>query len=129
MASREFFGHFKFYYLWQVNIEELRDFCLTLTAVTEDIKWGNNLVFSVGGKMFCLADLDTPFQVSFKVTEEEFDVLTITADIIQAPYFARMKWVKVLDEGRLSRDEWEFYIRQSYDQIVAKLPKKIKENL
>jgi predicted DNA-binding protein (MmcQ/YjbR family) len=112
-----------------VNIEELRDFCLTLAAVTEDIKWGNNLVFSVGGKMFCLADLEPPFQVAFKVQEEEFEDLTITTGIIQAPYFARMKWVKVLEESRLSRQEWEYYIRQSYDLVVAGLPKKIKETL
>jgi predicted DNA-binding protein (MmcQ/YjbR family) len=43
-----------------VNIEDLRDFCLTLNAATEDIKWGNNLVFSVGGKMFCLAVAGLP---------------------------------------------------------------------
>ena len=125
----EFFGHKRFYYLWHMNIEELRDFCLTLTAVTEDIKWENNLVFSVGGKMFCLADLEPPFQVAFKVQETEFEALTITMDIIQAPYFARMKWVKVLEESRLSRQEWEYYIRQSYNLVVAGLPKKIKETL
>jgi predicted DNA-binding protein (MmcQ/YjbR family) len=82
-----------------MNIEELRTFCLDLPAVTEDIKWGNNLVFSVAEKMFCLADLDPPLRVSFKVPEEEFVELTSTVDIIQAPYFARMKWVTVLEES------------------------------
>jgi predicted DNA-binding protein (MmcQ/YjbR family) len=36
-----------------MNIEELREFCIRLPAVTEDIKWGDNLVLSVGNKMFC----------------------------------------------------------------------------
>jgi predicted DNA-binding protein (MmcQ/YjbR family) len=49
--------------------------------------------------MFCLADLDPPLRVSFKVPEEEFVELTSTVDIIQAPYFARMKWVTVLEES------------------------------
>jgi predicted DNA-binding protein (MmcQ/YjbR family) len=112
-----------------MNIEDLRSFCLGIPAVTEDIKWGNNLVFSVAEKMFCLADLDPPFRVSFKVTEEEFVELTSTTDIIQAPYFARMKWVTVLEEGLLSRQEWEHYLRQSYELVKAKLPKKIRERI
>jgi predicted DNA-binding protein (MmcQ/YjbR family) len=112
-----------------MNIEELRNFCLGLSSVTEDIKWGDNLVFSVGGKMFCLADLESPLRVSFKVQEEEFPELTSTDDIIQAPYFARNKWVTVLEESRLSRREWEHYLRQSYDLVVAKLPKKTRDNI
>ena len=112
-----------------MNIEELRIFCLSLPSVTEDIKWGNNLVFSVAEKMFCLADLDPPLQVSFKVPEEEFVELTSTTDIIQAPYFARMKWVTVLKESRLSRKEWEHYLRQSYELVKSKLPKKIRESI
>jgi predicted DNA-binding protein (MmcQ/YjbR family) len=112
-----------------MNIEDLRSFCLGLPAVTEDIKWGNNLVFSVAEKMFCLADLDPPLRVSFKVLEEEFAELTSTPDIIQAPYFARMKWVTVLEESRLSHKEWEHYLRQSYELVKSKLPKKVRDTI
>jgi predicted DNA-binding protein (MmcQ/YjbR family) len=112
-----------------MNIEELQSFCLSLPGVTEDIKWGDNLVFSVGEKLFCLADLQPPLQVAFKVQEEEFEELAATPNIIQAPYFAKMKWVKVLDEGRFSRQEWERYLRQSYDLVFAKLPKKAREQI
>jgi predicted DNA-binding protein (MmcQ/YjbR family) len=112
-----------------MNIEECRNFCLTLPGVTEDIKWENNLVFSGGGKMFCLADLDAPFQASFKVREDEFEELASRDNIIQAPYFARMKWVKATDESALSRQEWEHFLQQSYDLVKSKLPKKIRESL
>ena len=112
-----------------MNIEEFRKFCIRLPAVTEDIKWGNNLVFSVAGKMFCLADLDIPFQASFKVTEEEFVKLTASDSIIQAPYFARMKWVKVMDEARLTNKEWEYFLLQSYELVKLKLPRKVRESL
>jgi predicted DNA-binding protein (MmcQ/YjbR family) len=37
-----------------MNIEALRDLCRALPAVTEDIKWGHDLCFSVAGKMFAL---------------------------------------------------------------------------
>ena len=38
-----------------MNIETLRKICSSLPAVTEDIKWGNDLVFTVGDKMFSVA--------------------------------------------------------------------------
>jgi len=112
-----------------MNIEELRAFCLSLPAVTEDIKWGDNLVFSVGEKLFCLADLTPPLRVSFKVPEEQFAELAGTTDIIQAPYFARNMWISVLNESRLSRQQWEHFLRQSYRLVKAKLPKKTRESL
>ena len=38
-----------------MDIDPLRTFCMKLPAVTEDIKWGHDLVSSVGSKMFCVA--------------------------------------------------------------------------
>ena len=110
-----------------MNIEELREFCLSLPAVTEDIKWEEHLVFSVAGKIFCLTGLDPPLQVALKIPEDQFDELTQTGDIIQASHFARRKWITVLDESRFSRAEWEQYLSQSYDLVRSKLPKKVRE--
>jgi predicted DNA-binding protein (MmcQ/YjbR family) len=112
-----------------MNIEELRLFCLGLPAATEDIKWENNLVFSVAGKIFCLADLDPPLHVALKVPEEQFDELTLSVEIMQASHFARRQWIAVIDESRFSRSEWEHYIRQSYSLVVAKLPKKVRQEI
>lgn len=112
-----------------MNIEVFREFCMALPGVTEDIKWENNLVFSVGGKMFALADLGTPFHSSFKVPEEAFDELTERPGIIQAPYFARRMWVMVEDSDALRPEEWEFLLRQSYELIKEKLPLKIRKTL
>jgi len=112
-----------------MNIEELREFCLGLAAVTEDIKWGENLVFSVGDKMFCLADLNPPFRVSLKVPQEQFADLTAAPGIIQAPYFARNMWICVEQTGRFSREEWEHYLQQSYDLVKGKLSVKRKKEL
>ncbi|NQV02626.1 MAG: MmcQ/YjbR family DNA-binding protein [Bacteroidia bacterium] len=112
-----------------MNIEELREFCLSLPAVTEDIKWGDNLVFSVGEKMFCLADLAPPIRVTFKVPEEQFADLIDTPDIIQASYFARNKWICVENESRFTRQEWEQYLRQAHELVKAKLTRKARESL
>lgn len=78
-----------------MDIDSVRQYCLSLTATTEDIKWGNDLVFSVGGKMSCVAGLESPFKCSFKVQDEEFEELSIQDGCLPAPYMTRAKWVFV----------------------------------
>jgi predicted DNA-binding protein (MmcQ/YjbR family) len=108
-----------------MNIEMLRDYCLSLPDVTEDFKWESDLCFSVGGKMFCVTADDVEGGVSFKVRDEEFREMTHEREgIIPAPYLARHKWVYVLDFPWLTDGEWEHYIRQSYELVKDKLPKK-----
>lgn len=59
-----------------MNIETIQSICRALPNVTEDIKWGHDLVFSIGGKMFCVVGLDqSPTSASFKVKEEEFEMM------------------------------------------------------
>ena len=107
----------------------MRKFCLLLPAVTEDVKWGNDLVFSVGGKMFCVASLEPPFKCSFKVKDEEFEELSTRNGFMPAPYMARAKWVLVTDASTLHKREWEDYARQSYEMVKAKLTKKARIDL
>jgi predicted DNA-binding protein (MmcQ/YjbR family) len=109
----------------EMNIENLRELCRSLSAVTEDVKWGHDLCFSVAGKMFCVAALDGPLSVSFKVRDEEFDELSNSPGMRPAPYVARYKWVLVEDVNKLNRKEWAHYVKQSYELVRAKLPKKL----
>ena len=112
-----------------MNIETLQKICLGLPAVTEDIKWGNDLCFSVGSKMFCVASLEPPFKCSFKVKDEEFEELSYRDGFMPAPYMARAKWVLVTNPVKLNKKEWESYIRQSYDMVKAKLTVKTRKGL
>ena len=112
-----------------MNLESIRAFCKKLPFVTEDIKWGNDLCFCIGSKMFCVAGLQTPTSVSFKVKDEEFDEMSSRTGIEPAPYVARYKWVLVTDLNQLTKKEWEFYIRQSYELVKSKLPKRILQGL
>jgi|SRR3954463_16306081 YjbR len=60
-----------------MNIEEVQSLCKQLPGVTEDIKWGSDLCFSVGGKMFLVTGLEqSPITASFKVTDEQFEELS-----------------------------------------------------
>jgi predicted DNA-binding protein (MmcQ/YjbR family) len=110
-----------------MTIETLRQFCRALPGVTEDIKWGTDLAFSVGGKMFCVANTEPPHQVSFKCTPETFGELVERPGLKPAPYLARAMWVQEEELGEtLGRDEFERLIRSSYDLVVATLPKRSK---
>src|SRR5688572_19604080 len=112
-----------------MNIEILRKFCLALPAVTEDIKWGHDLCFSVGGKMFAVAGLEAPFQCSMKVQDEEFEELSSREGFMPAPYMARNKWVLVTDATKWNKKEWEQHLLQSYEMVKSKLTKKLKTEL
>ena len=112
-----------------MNVETLRRICSSLRAVTEDVKWGNDLVFSVGDKMFCVASLEPPFSCSFKVPDDEFDELSNQNGFVPAPYMARAKWVLVNDPSKLNKKEWEQYVKQSYELVKSKLTKKLREKL
>jgi predicted DNA-binding protein (MmcQ/YjbR family) len=107
-----------------MNIEQLQKVCKSLPAVTEDIKWGHDLCFSIGGKMFCVTGLENPIKVSLKVKDEEFEELCARPGIIIAPYVGRYKWILIEDADVFNKKQWEHYIQQSYELIKVQLPKK-----
>jgi predicted DNA-binding protein (MmcQ/YjbR family) len=112
-----------------MNIERLEKFCMSLPAVTEDVKWDNDLVFSIGGKMFCVSSLDPPFKVSFKVPDHDFNEVSARVGFMPAPYLARAKWVVVTQPEKIKPNEWEFFIRQSYELVKLKLTRKTRKDL
>lgn len=113
-----------------MDIEQLRSYCNSLPHVTEDLKWKNDLCFSIGGKMFCVAGINqTPVSVSFKVTEDEFEELSQREGLRHAPYVAKYKWVLVEDVSRMTIKEWEYYLNQSYTLVREKLSPKIKKEI
>ncbi len=113
-----------------MTIEELQKICQKFKGVTQDIKWENHLCFNVGEKMFLVTSPDTiPQSASFKVTDEEFDELSVKKGFMPAPYLARHKWVHLDDIKRLSKKQWEHYAKQSYELVGSKLSAKTKKAL
>jgi predicted DNA-binding protein (MmcQ/YjbR family) len=114
-----------------MNLDSIRRFCLSLPRATENVQWGDDLVFKVGGKMFAVANLNRAQanKVSFKCTPEKFAELTEIPGIIPAPYAARYHWVSVQMDDALRVSEMEELIRQSHEMVFAKLPKKVQQAL
>jgi predicted DNA-binding protein (MmcQ/YjbR family) len=107
-----------------MTVEGLRQICMALPGATEDIKWGADLAFSVGGKMFCVVNVEPPHQMSFKCTPDEFAELIEREGIIPAPYLARAMWVQESELGAvIERRELERLLRSSYELVLATLPK------
>lgn len=113
-----------------MDIEVIRSICRSFPKVTEDIKWGHDLVFSIGEKMFCVVGLDeTPTSASFKVKDEEFEEMSNRSGFKPAPYVARYKWVLIEDITLMKQTDWETYLRGSYEMVKEKLPAKLKKQL
>lgn len=113
-----------------MNADWLREVCLSFPSATEQIQWGNDLVFKVGGKMFAVTPLEpAPVLLSFKASPENFAELTERANIIPAPYLARAQWVALETRDALHAEELAQLLRESYDLVFAKLPKRTRDAL
>ena len=112
-----------------MNTEKMRKFCLSLPGVKEGVKWEDHLCFMVADKMFCVTGMEDNSFVTLKVKDEEFDELCERPHIIAAPYMARNKWIGIEKRTAFKSKEWEHYLRQSYEIIKSKLPKKVRESL
>jgi predicted DNA-binding protein (MmcQ/YjbR family) len=113
-----------------VNIEQLRELCLSFPGVTEQIQWGDDLLFKVGGKMFAVTRLE-PAKVwlSLKANPEHFAELTERPGIIPAPYLARAKWIALESPDAVPNAELSQLLRESYELVLAKLPRKMRESV
>lgn len=100
-------------------------------GVASDVKWDDDLVFSVAGKMFCVLCIRGPLagRLSIKVEDERFLELTERPGFIPAPYLARAHWVLVAEPNRLPGNEIAQLLRRSYELVRAKLPKKTQREL
>ncbi len=113
-----------------MDFEAAKALCRTFPGCTEDVKWGADLVFSVGLKMFCVTQDGTPAtSICFKVEDERFLELTDRPGIIPAPYMAKHKWISVQEAKALSDKEAAQLIRRSYELVFAKLTKKLQRNI
>jgi len=111
--------------------ESVRTYCLSFPHVTEQILWGADLVFKIGGKMFAVISLEpaSDHRMSFKATPEKFAELIERDGIVPAPYVAKYHWVALKRFNALSEKELKSLLQTAYDLIFEKLTKKVKSGL
>lgn len=110
-------------------IDWVRAFCLSLSHTTEKVQWVHDLLFCIGGKMYCVVNLEpglSPTKIAFKCTPEKFSELIEMEGIIPAPYMARNHWVAFTEMDALRQPEIKELIQTSYCLVKQKLPKKLQ---
>lgn len=110
-------------------LEWLRKYCLGFPGATESMQW-EALVFKVAGKMFAVAALEPErYFLTIKCAEENFFEMVERPGIAPAPYLARAKWIALENGNAVTQTELKGLIADSYRLVVAKLPKKTREQL
>ena len=110
-----------------MNVDALRKYCLSFPNATENLQWGDDLCFKVGGKIFTVVSLGgVPQSMSVKCSPEVFSELLEREGIKPAPYVGRYKWVLLESLDVLRDGEIKDLVRQSYEMVSAKLPTRKK---
>ena len=105
-----------------MNLDSIREYCLSFPHTTEKLQWGDDLCFKIRGKIFAILGLDQ-LQLCFKCDPESFAELIEREDIRPAPYVGRYKWVMLDRLDALPDFELEELIQRSYGMVAAKAPK------
>ena len=115
-----------------MNLEELREYCLSLPHTTEDMPFGEDfLVFRICNRIFALTNLERiPVSVSLKCDPERaIELREQYPDKIVAGYHLNKKHWNTVSLEELPLPLIKEMIQHSYDQVLAKVPKKDREVL
>ena len=106
-----------------MNVEQIREYCLSFPGATEKLQWGDSLCFKIKAKLFAVMGLDRQ-RLTFKCTPEAFAELIERDGIRVAPHVGRYHWVMLERLDALPGAELKELIARSYEMVVAKVPKK-----
>lgn len=114
-----------------MNIEELREYCLSKTAVSESFPFDEEtLVFKVMDKMFLLTNINKDLSMNVKCEPEKAIQLREEYPSVLPGYHMNKKlWNTVEIDGSISNDLLKEWIDNSYDQVVVKMTKKMQKEL
>ena len=114
-----------------MNIEDFREYCLSLPMATEDMPFGDDcVIFRVCNKIFACASLGSNDYYALKCNPEyAIELRERYSDIEPAWHWNKKYWNQIRLQGTLPNDLVKSLIRHSYAEVVAKLPKKTKLEL
>lgn len=113
-----------------MNIEELREYCLSKKAATESFPFDETtLVFKVMNKMFAITDLEDEFAVVLKSHPEKYMAMREEYPAVSQPRYFRGSWNRILIDGSINTELINEWIDESYEIVVQGLTKKDQKKL
>ncbi len=112
-----------------MNIEELRDYCLSLKEVTEYMPFDNEyLIFRVLEKWFAVVPLhDLDLKVTVKCDPSlTLDLRERYRCVEAAWHFNKKYWNSITLNRDMDDETVKYWIRHSIEEVVKKLPKKVQ---
>jgi predicted DNA-binding protein (MmcQ/YjbR family) len=114
-----------------LNVEELRDYCLQKSGVTEGMPFGNDtLVFRVGNKIFLLMSLNAGNRFNVKCDPElAIELRERHTEVIPGFHMNKVHWNTVYTDGNLTNAQLCELIDHSYSLILKSLPKAVQAEI
>lgn len=115
-----------------MNIEELREYCLSKKGVEESLPFGPDaLVLKVMGKVFLITMLDhTPLQFNVKCDPEKaIELREQYPCVIPGYHMSKKHWNTVIADGSVTDLQLEKWITDSYLLVISGLTKKQQKEL
>lgn len=116
-----------------MNIEELREYCLSVRGAEESFPFDETtLVFKICGKMFAFTGLDAPggrFVVCLKCDPDRSVVLRERYAGVGRSHYggATLLWNGIELDSDVPDELIRELIGHSVDEVLKKLPKKVRE--
>lgn len=110
-----------------MDLAQLSNYCLGLPGAYEDFPFGEKvLVFKVGGKMFALVDVPDAESINLKCMPEKATELRrlYPKNVLPGYHMNKKHWNTVNLDGLIPDDLIKAWIKEAYNLVVAKLPKK-----
>tara|TARA_R110002049_G_scaffold91381_1_gene227812 strand:+ start:2298 stop:2651 length:354 start_codon:yes stop_codon:yes gene_type:complete len=114
-----------------MDIETYRNYCLSLKGAEEKMPFDKTtLVFSVKDKMFSSTNIETFELINVKCEPEKALLLREKhEEVIPGYYMNKKHWNSILTNGKITSEQMEKWIKDSYDLVVSRLPKKIRNEI
>jgi predicted DNA-binding protein (MmcQ/YjbR family) len=111
-----------------MDIESVREYCLSLPMTTEDMAFGEDyLLLRVCNKIFACFSLEREENLTLKCNPDyAIDLRDRYSDIEPAWHWNKKYWNQLRIPSRLSDELVRGLIRHSYSEAVKKLTKKVK---
>jgi len=107
-----------------MNIEELREYCLSKKGVSESFPFDETtLVFKVMDKMFVLTDLEGELSINLKCDPDMANELREKYPAVLPGYHMNKEhWNTVMIDGSIPERLIREWIDHSYDLVIRQLP-------